>query len=107
MKIRIIHGTRSDGENLCRTCRNSQFIQGAAESKEVCICHQMPNGLERMNYPVAKCSKYSDVRLPSLNDMRDSAFYLVSKNARTIGFVKAADFKKQNADEYWKLDTNE
>lgn len=104
MKFKIIHGTRSDGDNLCRTCRSSQFIQGAAESKEVCICHAMPSGMERLRYPVVRCTKYADTRIPSLNDMRDSAFYLVSKNDRTIGFVKAADFKKKNTDEYWKLE---
>ncbi len=58
--------------------------------------------------PIAICSRHSDRRLPSLSDMRNTAWILrTDEKKRVIGFVSNQHWRKAKdyrADVIWEVD---
>ena len=95
-KIRILHGTRSESQTLCRTCSHVTIIRGGAESQERIFCGILTKELP---FAVVECTDYEDKRQPSLYEMRNTAFYLViSKEKHAPGFISAKNFQELRDD---------
>lgn len=94
-KIRFVTGgTRSAAKPLCETCSRSTVMKGAAESHERVYCHSISGYIDR---PIVECNSYHSIADVSLRTMEDVAWILVTKKAgREIGFLKAAQWKKEN-----------
>lgn len=93
IEMKVQGGTPFHGNSLCSTCHNAHRIQGMAVSEETVFCNANGHS-KKIPYPISKCSEYSDERLPTLYEMREIAWQIVTKSNRTIGFVSAKEFKK-------------
>jgi hypothetical protein len=94
MRLKIHGGTVTDGQaSLCNTCRSATIIRGSRLSDEIVSCGKRVIR-DRITFPVASCTGYSDRRRASLYDMEDIAWVLRSDTrTKKIGFVRARDLK--------------
>lgn len=97
IELKVHGGTPIHGTSLCNTCRRAHRIQGMADSQEIVLCCG-GSAEKRINFPVASCSLYDDQRVPSLYEMKEIAWQIVTKPDRQIGFVSAKEFKQMK----WK-----
>lgn len=97
--LKVREGTRSDGKRLCDSCSASTIVKGAAESQEFVYCRQLPDdGLVPVR--VVECSKYEDKAAPSLYNMEQIAWVLVTnKSGMSIGFVSPDKWSKEKRGE--------
>jgi len=95
MKYRgVQNGTPTNSESLCNTCASAKTIKGYSETELITICDW---GSEPLQVPfrVQECSGYVNKREPSLHQMYQIAWMLVSQGpAKTVGFVTAKEFQK-------------
>ncbi len=105
MKIRIIQGTRSSGENLCLKCKWAHVMRGAGESQEIIHCDELPRDDSIVPFLVARCNRFKPAMEQSISDMREMAFFLTYnlKGDKGIGFVTAAEFKKRHGDDFYRV----
>lgn len=94
IEIKVYGGTSIHGNSLCNTCRNAHRVRGLAESQEMVFCSANSSHEKRVPFPISKCSMYDDERLPSLYEMKEIAWQIVTKPNRQIGFVSAKEFKR-------------
>lgn len=94
MRLKIHGGTITDGKTpLCTTCRWATIIRGAKLSDEITACGRLAER-DRITFPVASCSSYSDRTRASLHDLEDIAWVLRSdRRTKKIGFVRARDLQ--------------
>ena len=91
--VRIKSGTPKGAESLCNTCRWAHIVKGFLESQETVRCKWVSED-PCVEFPVSQCNAYDDKRIPSLWDMQQIAWVLVTKSAgRSVGFVTAKRFK--------------
>jgi hypothetical protein len=66
-------------------------VRGHSLNSEIVRCH----ALERtMNFPVTQCDSYDDRSQPSLWDMKEVAWALVTDRRNRIGFVPRKDWSE-------------
>ena len=86
-----VRGGTISGPPLCPTCRWSRTMRGEAPSQEVLYCHQIGKSLP---WQVFECKDYDDKRQPSLNDLYDQAWVLLTdRKDGQWGFVDATKYK--------------
>lgn len=84
--LKIHNGTVQSDKSICPSCRHSQHMISAQTGRERMICQRYYNPIE-MREPIARCSQYSDKNAPTLSDMQDIAWTLMTdKGGRKIGF---------------------
>ena len=89
---KVRNGTRPDGKQLCLTCRKATIMKGAGESQELIYCGDIS---EFLKLRVVECSKYDDKDLPSIHDLRETAWILCTTDKKTIGFVTVSEYRTQ------------
>jgi hypothetical protein len=91
-RIKVVGGTPyHSGSSLCLTCRRATVVKGPSLSSEIIRCH----ALERtMEFPVRECDSYDDRAQPSLWDMKEIAWALVTDKRNRIGFVPRKDWSE-------------
>lgn len=94
--VKIENGTTVGSKNLCKTCRNSTVVRGH-NNKELIRC----GALEQMvPFTVAECSSHSDKNTPTLYDMEEVAWRLITtKKNGNVGFVDAREFERRQRTE--------
>lgn len=91
--LKVQQGTVRGSGSLCRTCRNSMVMRGTNNQESVtCGGQSYP---VQIYFEVAECNRYFCRDQPTLYEMEEIAWRLITKQAgRQIGFVSAADFRK-------------
>lgn len=89
-RIKVVGGTPNHStRSLCLTCRRATVVRGQSLSSEIIRCH----ALERiMDFPVTDCDSYDDRAQPSLWDLKEIAWALVTDRRNRIGFVPRKDW---------------
>lgn len=89
MRIQVRGGTADhSGRSLCESCRWSTVIRGVRLADEIVECSQLSYTNQRIPFPVASCSGYSQRHRPTLREMEEIAWVLKSDPRRNqIGFV--------------------
>jgi hypothetical protein len=97
--IRVQGGTPEGSESLCRTCSRGHIITGFRASEQAVYCRTFY--IEReIRFPVRECTFYEDRRLASKEDMEEIAWFLTTRKVgRSVGFVSAAQFRKDREKE--------
>jgi hypothetical protein len=92
VRIKIRGGTVDHGQrSLCETCRWATIVRGAKLDDEIVECNQLSFRNQRVPFPVASCSGYSDRRQASLREMEQMAWVLRSDPHRNqMGFVRSS-----------------
>jgi hypothetical protein len=87
MKVKI----HPDYIGLCGSCRHASLaktINGEFWARCEWFGYEIPE-------PIATCSKYDDRRLPSLYDMRRTAWILrTDQDQKVVGFVSNEKFRR-------------
>ncbi len=95
---KIRNGTRSDADDLCRTCTYCTIVRGGRDSDETRICGQTET---RLRSRVSECNKYYNANLTSMRNLYDVAWIIsTDKKTKEIGFTP---FKKYREREDAKL----
>ena len=92
MRIKVRGGTANHGEpSLCESCRWSTIIHGAKLQDQIVECDQLSYRNRRVLFPVVSCTRYSDRRLASVQEMEALAWILRSDPHRNqVGFVRSS-----------------
>lgn len=82
--------------SVCDTCRYAHILRGKT-GQQVVFCGQIHDYLA---FPVEDCSTYSDKRKPSVYEMEELAWVLITeaRHGRNVGFISPKDRKAQNID---------
>jgi hypothetical protein len=92
--IKIKSGTPAGAQTLCTTCRWAHIVKGFCASQERICCRWLTYD-PVVSFPVSECSSYDDKRIPSVRDMEQIAWILLTKKTgRHIGFVTAKQFRE-------------
>lgn len=85
--FKIHNGTVRGDVNLCLGCRMSHRTVGSLSGRETITCNANYNHPRVMREPIANCSQYQDKNKPTLSDMAEIAWTLMTdKGGRKIGF---------------------
>lgn len=92
--LKIHNGTRADAA-LCKSCRNALITKGN-NGQHVIYCSGGGGANPiRISFDVSECNRYFNATQPTLYEMEEIAWRLITKNAgRQIGFVNPATFRK-------------
>lgn len=94
--LKIQNGTTKGGGNLCRTCRNAHVIRGV-NNQQIVRCSAGVD-VVTLRFEVAECNRYHSAGEPSLYEMEEIAWRLITKKGgRAYGFVDADEFKKRES----------
>ena len=90
--IKIKGGTPAGTQTVCTTCRWAHIVKGFSASQERIRCRWLSYD-PVVPFLVSECSSYDDKRIPSVRDMEQIAWILLTKKTgRHIGFVTAKQF---------------
>lgn len=85
--FKIHNGTQQSTANLCANCRHAHRTVGAHIGQESVRCLVAYNSVVTLRGPIAACNMHSDRNLPTLSDMQEIAWSLMTdKGGRKIGF---------------------
>jgi hypothetical protein len=101
--IKIQNGTVRSDKNMCSNCRYSHHTIGATTGRETVFCVAVYNHTIRLTEPVAKCNLHSDKTTPTLEQMNDIAWTLMTNKQKVLGFLSPEELKNKDVD---KLRTN-
>jgi hypothetical protein len=95
VRIKVMGGTPSGMDSLCRTCSRGHVIKGFRATEEEVFCRFFY--IEReIRFCVSECTFYEDRRLASKTEMEEMAWFLTTRKAgRAVGFVSAAQFRAE------------
>lgn len=93
---KIRNGTRSDSTDLCASCCKCVIRKGGRESDEARYCNEFMNQLRGR---VSECSGYYNKNLPSIRDLRETAWILSTDKKKEIGFQPYKKWKDNNRDD--------
>ena len=94
--LRVQEGTQRGDVNLCSTCRLALHIKAAQSGAETLICLASPPPHLRITQPVGRCTGYLDRTQPTLWDMQQIAWQLMTdKGGRKIGFLSPEEFENR------------
>lgn len=90
--LKMQNGTDREDKNLCGTCRHSHIYTEAARGERTVLCvYDRPI---RMHGPISQCNKHVDRMAPTLNDMNEIAWQLMTnKGGRHVGFLSPEELK--------------
>ena len=90
-------------ESRCDTCTHARIIQGYAESEKIVFCNSLWDPI-RIPFSVRQCSAYEDKRLPDVDEMKEIAWQIRTKNAGSVaGFVTVPE-ETESQDEQAPVD---
>jgi hypothetical protein len=103
VRINVRGGTVQHGQrSLCESCRWATTIRGHRLGDEIVECGELSYRNRRIVFPVASCSRYSDVHRASVREMEEIAWILRSDPHRNhVGFVRSS---RLNDDERYVLE---
>lgn len=89
VRVSVIQGTPSSTEDLCKSCVNVQRVVSVEghEFRQCMLSFSRPLILTRK---VSTCSDYRNKHLPSIQELKEIAWDIVSKGergSRKVGFV--------------------
>lgn len=92
MRIKVRGGTVNHGQrSLCETCRWSTVIRGTKLGDEIVECNQLSYRNQRITFPVASCTRYSNREQSGIREMEEVAWILRSDPQRKqVGFVRSS-----------------
>lgn len=91
--LKVQQGTTKGTGSLCRTCRAAHIVRGN-NNQQLVTCGA-GNAPLRVRFDIAECNRYMSATQPSLYEMEEIAWRLVTKQAgRPMGFVNPAEFRK-------------
>lgn len=90
--LKVLGGTPSGTDSLCRSCSRGHVIKGFRAAEEEIFCRFFY--IEReIRFAVRECTFFEDRRLASKSEMEEIAWFLTTRKAgRTVGFVSAEQF---------------
>lgn len=92
-RIKVVGGTpQHGGRSLCFTCRRATVVKGQSLNSQIIRCHALERAME---FPVSECDSHDDRSHPSLWDMKEIAWALVTDSRRRIGFVPRKDWSEE------------
>src|SRR5687767_8295199 len=92
-RIKVVGGTPHQGSpSLCLTCRRATVVKGQTLNSQIIRCHALERAME---FSVSECDSYDDRSQPSLWDMKEIAWALVTDSRRRIGFVPRKDWSEE------------
>ncbi|PYQ41683.1 MAG: hypothetical protein DMF77_15115 [Acidobacteria bacterium] len=104
-RIKVFGGTpQHSAPSLCLTCRRATVVKGHSLSSEIIRCHALDR---TMDFPVRECDSYDDRSQPSLWDLKEIAWALVTDKRNRIGFVPRKDWSEALKREVDDLDDQE
>jgi hypothetical protein len=93
---RVQNGTLRSDVNLCLSCRQALHNQSGRSGKETLVCTAIYGAPMRMTEPVAHCTAYLDRAKPTLNDMHEVAWLVMTdKGGRQIGFLSPEELRER------------
>ena len=89
-----IRGGTISGDPLCRTCRQSQYVQGQSLSDCHLYCHAI-TPTKQLSSEAYECGMYEDKRLPQMYQLEQIA-WIFAKDVKTkrIGFKSPEELQK-------------
>lgn len=98
-RIKISGGTVKDPkETLCRTCSHGTYMRGLRDSQEVVKCSIFES---QVHFKVVDCNGFNSSAEPSLYDMKQIAWVLVTKEREgKFGFISGKQYKKEYKEEF-------
>lgn len=92
--LKIHAGTEREDFNLCATCRNCHtYIEARTGEKNVRCFANYQHPL-RLTGPIARCNLYSDATRPTLDQMQQIAWQLMTnKSNKAIGFLSPEELQ--------------
>lgn len=100
MRMNFQRGTatpRTDGQNLCASCRNGQIMRTVRGTEQV-FCHRFDPTL-LITERIEQCNKYKLEGEPTVSDFEQLAWVInPDRNGRGAGFMSARDYKKKVKD---------
>jgi hypothetical protein len=85
--LKVLGGTVSSMENMCATCRNASIRVGAYSGRKTVSCLADYYHPIELREPVAQCNRYIDSRRPTIEQMKEIAWELMTNKGGTkIGF---------------------
>lgn len=91
-RLKVLGGTTKGSENLCRTCRYGQVARGT-NNEEYVNCQRFDRSF---TFQVAECNQYENKNTPTLYEMEEIAWRVVTKGSRVLGFVDAKEWAKRD-----------
>lgn len=90
MKIKTNNTPPNHGESLCDTCTHMLKREGMGinQTEVMCTYNELSG---RINYPIAKCSCYDDIRIVKPQMFWSTAWILVPKH----GFVAPTEVQRR------------
>ena len=96
--LKVLGGTSLSTENLCATCRNAQMTVGTYSGRRTVRCDANYSHPVELREPMANCNRYSDARRPTIDQMQQIAWELMTnKGGSRIGFRSPEERRR---DEY-------
>lgn len=75
-----------------------------AEGQEIIICHSSYSDPMQVPWPVAKCSKYWDVKKSQdLDELKAIAWIITPNRERSVGFMSPKELSKMDEEKRDKL----
>lgn len=91
--LKVQQGTTKGSGSLCRTCRYAHVVR-SVNNQQTVTCHAV-NKPRTIGFDVAEWNRYMSATQPSLYEMEEIAWRLVTKQAgRPMGFVNPAEFRR-------------
>ncbi len=85
--FKIHNGTQRSTVSLCVSCRLAHRYVGSQSGRETVRCNANYQHSIEMREPVGQCSVYQNKNLPTLADMNEIAWTLMTdKGGRKLGF---------------------
>ena len=96
--FKIQDGTgKSTGRNLCLSCRAAHVVRGYAHEEKI-VCGNLPTGENVMRFSVQTCTRFIDGKSPTLYEMEEIAWRLITKQGgRSVGFVDASTYREKSS----------
>lgn len=99
--LKVNGGTPRSDENLCATCRNCHVSRGASTGRTTYRCYANYQHPVNLTEGMAQCSHYLDTRRPTLEQMQEIAWSLMTdKGGRKIGFLSPEELRARGRDNY-------
>jgi hypothetical protein len=94
--LKVLGGTVTSTDNMCATCRNAMIRVGAYSGRKSVSCSADYYHPIELREPVAQCNRYVDSRRPTIEQMKEIAWELMTnKGGSKIGF-RSPDERRQD-----------
>lgn len=95
---KIHNGTLRSDVNLCLSCRLAVHTKSAVSGRETMTCQAVYSAPRTMTGPVGFCTAYLDRTKPTLQDMNEVAWLVMTdKGGRKIGFLSPEELRERSS----------